>query len=127
MILVRKQRNSKEEKEKFVQGKRPESWAEKPHRLCQKDIYASWTKKNGQSYFGDKNHINIDVEYGFIRCYEVRDAEVHDSQMLGLLLDDDNDSDDLWADSAYRSELIESVLALLGFVSRIHERAYRKR
>ena len=47
--------------------------------------------------------------------------------MLGAVLDDDNDSDDVWADSAYRSQLIESVLALLGFVSRIHERAYRNR
>ena len=127
LVPVPKQHQSKEEKEQLAQGKSPESWQEKPHRLSQKDIDASWTKKNAQSHFGYKNHINIDVEYGFIRCYEVTDAAVHDSQVLGAVLDDDNDSDDVWADSAYRSQLIESVLALLGFVSRIHERAYRNR
>ena len=67
------------------------------------------------------------MEYGFVRDYEVSDAAVHDSQMLGAILDDDNESDEIWADSAYRSELIESVLRLLGFISYIHERAYRNR
>jgi IS5 family transposase len=127
LVPVPKQHNSQEEKEQLAQGQIPESWQEKPHRLCQKDIDARWTKKNAQSYFGYKNHVNIDVEYGFVRDYEVTDAAVHDSQMLGAILDDENDSDEIWADSAYRSELIESVLRLLGFISCIHERAYRNR
>ncbi|MBD1848328.1 transposase [Cyanobacteria bacterium FACHB-63] len=45
--------------------------------------------------------------------------------VLGQLLDDENDSDAVWADSAYRSEIIEAVLKLLQFESHIHERAYR--
>ncbi len=125
MIPVPKQHNSKEEKEQMAQGQIPASWQEKPHRLSQKDLDARWTKKNGQSYFGYKNHISIDVNYGFVRRYEVTDAAVHDSQVLGTLLDDENEGSGIWADSAYRSSLIEYVLQLLKFLSHINERAYR--
>ncbi len=127
LIPVPKQRNTKEENQQLAQGEIPDTWQQKPHRLSQKDIDARWTKKNGQSHFGDKNHISIDVEYGFIRCYEVTDAAVHDSQVLGAVLDDDNEGEAIWADSAYRSELIEAVLEMLKFLSHIHERAYRNR
>ncbi len=125
IIPVPKQHNSKEEKQQLAQGQIPVNWQEKPHRLSQKDRDARWTKKNGQSYFGYKNHINIDVDYGFIRRYEVTDAAVHDSQVLAALLDDKNEGEGIWADSAYRSKLIESVLQLLKFLSHINERAYR--
>ncbi len=124
---VPKQRNTKEENQQLGRGEIPETWQEKPHRLSQKDMDARWTKKNGQSHFGYKNHISIDVEYGFIRRYEVTDAAVHDSQVLGAVLDDENEGEEIWADSAYRSELIEWVLELLQFLSHIHERAYRNR
>ena len=125
IIPVPRQHNSKEEKEQLEQGKIPVSWQQKPHRLAQKDLDARWTKKNNQSYFGYKNHINIDVDYGFVRRYEVTDASVHDSQVLGALLDDENEGSGIWADSAYRSKLIESVLKILKFLSHINERAYR--
>ena len=125
IIPVPKQHNSKEEKQQLAQGQIPANWQEKPHRLSQKDRDARWTKKNGQSYFGYKNHINIDIDYGFIRRYEVTDAAVYDSQVLGALLDDENEGEGIWADSAYRSKLIESVLQLLKFLSHINERAYR--
>ena len=125
LIPVPKQHHSKEEKQQLAQGQIPPSWQEKRHRLSQKDLDARWTKKNGQSYFGYKNHINIDVDYGFIRRYEVTDAAVHDSQVLGTLLDDENEGEGIWADSAYRSKLIESVLQMLKFLSHINERAYR--
>ena len=78
--------------------------------MSQKDTDAPWTKKNGQSSFGYKKHISIDVEYGFIRRYEVTDASVHDSQVLGALLDEQNQREEVWADSAYRSESIEWIL-----------------
>jgi hypothetical protein len=44
-------------------GEIPDTWQQKPHRLSQKDIDARWTKKNGQSHFGYKNHISIDVAF----------------------------------------------------------------
>jgi IS5 family transposase len=36
--------------------------------------------------------------------YEVKSASLHDSQVFETLLDEDNSSRDVWADSAYRSE-----------------------
>ena len=55
------------------------------------------------------------------------DASVHDSRVLGKILDIENPDDRIWADSAYRSEDIEWVLEKIGFESEIHERAYRNR
>jgi IS5 family transposase len=125
LVPVPIQRNSREENEKIKQGEIPTDWAENPHRLAQKDREARWTKKNGISYFGYKNHINIDVGYGFIRSYSVTDASVHDSRVLGAVLDEDNSGKGVWADSAYRSENIEAGLEALGHISHIHERGYR--
>lgn len=125
LIPVPKQHNSDPENEQLKQGQIPQEWQDKPHRRSQKDTDARWTKKGDKSYFGYKDHISIDGEYGLIRRYVVTDASVHDSQVLGQLLDEDNEHDEIWADSAYRSQGIEEVLALLGFNSHIHERAYR--
>lgn len=127
IVPVPKQHNSKKENEQIRSGNTPKEWESQPNKLNQKDLDAQWTKKNGQSYFGYKDHINIDVEYGFIRCYEVTDASVHDSQIVGGILDIENESDELWGDSAYRSETEERVLELMGFKSHIHERRYRNR
>jgi IS5 family transposase len=125
LIPVPIQRNSRDENKQIKQGEIPADWIEQPHKLAQKDTDARWTKKNGQSYFGYKDHINIDVEYGFIRRYSITDASVHDSQALGAVLDPDNDGDEVWADSAYRNENVEAGLDALGHLSQIHERAYR--
>jgi IS5 family transposase len=44
---------------------------------------------------------------------------------LAAVLDADNEGNEIWADSAYRSEHIEAELEVLGYISQIHERAYR--
>lgn len=91
----------------------------------------TWTRggprRMGLSHYGYKNHINRDAGYGFIRRYQVTDAAVHDSQVLGHLLEADNSDDELWADSAYLSAAIVEVLSWMGFISHINERAYRNR
>lgn len=125
LIPVPKQHNSDKENEQLKQGEIPQDWKDKPDRFAQKDTDARWTKKGDKSYFGYKDHIGIDAEYGLIRRYAVTDASVHDSQVLGQLLDEDNESDEIWADSAYRSQEVEEVLEWMGFDSHIHERAYR--
>lgn len=125
LIPVPKQRNSKDENEKIRAGEEPEGWKDKPNKQAQKDTDARWTKKNEQSYFGYKNHISIDAEHKLIRTYEVTAASVHDSIMLGKLLDGENESDKIWADSAYRSNIIEIVLEDMNLDSEIHERGYR--
>ena len=127
LIPVGVQHHSKEENAQIKAGEIPDSWAEKPHRQAQKDGDARWTKKHDKSYFGYKDHIEIDAEHRLIRRYLVTDASVWDGQVLGQLLDEDNDADTIWGDSAYRSVLIEAVLELRGFESEINERAYRNR
>lgn len=125
LIAVPKQRNKREENQQIRPGEVPYDWQGQPHKLAQKDVEARWTKKNGVSYFGYKNHVGIDVTHGFIRRYEITDASVHDSQVIGSLLDENNGDDQFWADSAYRSAAIEAVLSLMGFESQVNERGAR--
>ncbi len=102
IVEAPRQRNSREENRQIKAGQIPEDWSEQKKR--QKDTDARWTKKNGQNYYGYKNHIDVDVKHKLIRDYEVTAASVHDSQVFEDLLDADNSSRDVWADSAYRSE-----------------------
>ena len=125
LISVPKQRNDKAENQQLKQGQVPPTWPAQPHKLAQKDIDARWTKKNGVSYYGYKDHISSDVRFGFIRRYHVSDASVHDSQVLSALLDIDNPEAGVWADSAYRSEASIDVLNWMGFEPHFNERAYR--
>lgn len=125
LIPVPKQRNHREENEVIKSGKIPEEWEKKPAKKQQKDCDARWTKKNTMSHFGYKNHVNVDVKYKLIRKYAVTSASVHDSKMFGAVLDGDNTEDGIWADSAYRAELREEVLTLIGMESHIHEKGSR--
>lgn len=125
LIPVPIQRNSREENKTVKPGELPPEWAENSHKRSQKDRDARWTKKNGENHFGYKNHINSDVEYEFIRKHSVTDASVHDSQQLSQVLDEANEGDKIWADSAYRSNPVEEVLNEIGYESEIHERGYR--
>jgi IS5 family transposase len=102
IIAAPRQRNSRDENRQIKAGETPEDWSEQKKR--QKDTDARWTQKNGQNHYGYKNHIEIDVKHKLIRDYEVTPASVHDSQVFEALLDEDNSSRDVWADSAYRSE-----------------------
>jgi transposase, IS5 family len=102
IVEAPRQRNSWEENRQIKAGQIPEDWSEQKKR--QKDTEARWTKKNGQNYYGYKNHIDVDVKHKLIHDYEVTPASVHDSQVFEGLLDEDNSSRDVWADSAYRSE-----------------------
>lgn len=127
IVPIPKQRNTKAENEQIKKGEIPEGWQEQPNKLSQKDVEARWTKKNNQNYYGYKNHINVDAKHKLIRQYEVTDASVHDSQELGALLDCKNESEEVWADSAYRSEKIERVLGMVGYKSNIHEKGHRNK
>jgi IS5 family transposase len=125
LIPVPIQRNTRAENQQIKQGEIPPEWEGQPHKLSQKDTDARWTKKNGESHFGYKNHVNIDAEYGFIRNHSVTDASVHDSQQFCQVLDGDNEGDEIWADSAYCNQALEEALEVVGYRSQIHERGYR--
>src|SRR5271168_4311930 len=125
IVPVPKQRNSHEENEAVKSGKAPEAWEKNPAKSRQKDKDARWTKKHGKSFYGYKNHVNADAKHKLIRQYDVTDASVHDSQKFDGLVNKANTSDDVYADSAYRSAEIEVKLKARGLRSRIHQRASR--
>ncbi len=127
IVAVPRQRNCKQDNATIKAGETPPDWQDKPAKLRQKDLDARWTKKHGQSHYGYKNHINIDRRHKLVRRYQVSEASLHDSQVFDDILDDDNTASDVWADSAYRSDEIEKLLAKKGAKSRIHHRSYRNR
>jgi len=127
LVEVPRQRNRREDNEQIKQGQRPASFDENLAKGRQKDTDAPWTVKRKQTYFGYKNHINVDAKHKFIRRYEVTDAATHDSQVFDPLLDENNTNKDVYADSAYRSEAISRSLRERGYRDRIHRRAYRNR
>lgn len=125
-VEVPVQRNSREENDQISDGNTPEKWKDTPSKLSQKDVDARWTKKNNESYYGYKNHVNVDVKNKLVREYTVTPASVHDSQELDKLLTD-NTGKGVWADSAYRSEEAENLLKKRGLKSHVHRKAYRNR
>lgn len=125
-VTAPKQRNSREENAQIKKGEIPERFKANPNVERQKDTDGRWTKKNGQSYYGYKNHVSVDNEHKLIRGYEVTSAEVHDSQIFFELLGE-NTSKDVWADSAYRSEDNELMLAASEYRSHVHKKGHRDR
>ena len=125
IVSAPKQHNTREENEAIKAGKTPQGWEEKPTKNAQKDKEARWTKKNDQNFYGYKNHISVDRKHKLIRRYAETDASVHDSQKLDEVLDKSNTSNEVWADSAYRSAETEAKLKARGYKSRIHRRGAR--
>lgn len=125
LVNAPKNRNKRDENQQIKEGETPEGWDDQLNMKRQKDLDARWTKKRGRSYYGYKNHINIDKENKLIRCYEVTDASVHDSQVFDELMDEENSGRNVWADSAYLSEEREKQLREKGLVSRIQRKGYK--
>ena len=123
IVQAPRQRNSRDENKQIKDGNPPEDW--KPGKRRQKDVDARWTKKNGRTYYGYKNHISIDVKHKFVRTYEVTTASVHDSQVFEELLDPKNSSRDVWADSAYRSENSLDYLSGEGYREHLQRKGCR--
>lgn len=113
IVPAPRQRNSRDENKQIKDGQVPDDWSDSKRR--QKDTDARWTKKNGKNTFGYKNHIQVDAKNKLIREYAVTEASKHDSQVFEELLDEDNSSRDVWADSAYRSQQTLDTLGQEGF------------
>ena len=139
LVPAPKQRNTEGEKEAVKAGKTAaEIWPDEPNKAAQKDTDARWTLKIGGKIrhrpdgtplpqialpvFGYKSHITIDRRFGFIRGCSVTSAAAPDGRELRNLLSDDNTSQEVWADTAYRSQSNEKWLAKNDFKSRIHRR-----
>ncbi|MEA1880064.1 MAG: transposase, partial [Campylobacterota bacterium] len=58
------------------------------HKKAQKDCDAKWTKKNNQTEYGYKDHVNADQKTKMITKYTVTSASVHDSQAIEDIVDE---------------------------------------
>ena len=65
------------------------------------------------SFFGYKNHVNVDRTHKLIPRYAVTNMAVHGSRKLNGLLHRGNASKDVFGDSAYRSAATEATLRAL--------------
>ena len=120
-----RQRNTREENKKIKNGEGGDLWNDEPNKKKHKDIDARWTKKNGETFYGYKNHAKVDTKSKFINTYTVTDASVHDSQALDDLLTEKDKAQDLHADSAYTGEEQEKIIHKYGMNNKVHQRKYR--
>lgn len=124
-VNVPRQRNTKEENQIIKEGDIPQSFSNNPAKLAQKDTDARWMTKNSERHFGYKNHVNADAATKLITKFTTSSASLHDSQKLEEIVNQHDNR--LFADSAYRSDKIESYLWLKKCKSFVHEKAYRSR
>ena len=69
-------KGSREENARIKAGELPEGWEDHPQKARQKDVDARWTKKNGERYYGYKNHVKVDSR-------SKRDRGFHGDASLG--------------------------------------------
>lgn len=123
IVSVPMQRNSRQENQQIKNGDIPNDWSEEKQR--QKDTDARWVTKNGKDQFGYKNCVNVDAGHKLIRQYSITDAATHDSRTFDDLLDKDNSSKDVWADSAYYSKDTLTLLEEQGYKEHINRKGFR--
>ncbi len=122
-----RQRNTPEENATIKQGKGEELWQDNIHKKCHKDIDARWTKKNGETFYGYKNHVKVDTKSKFINTFSVTDASVHDSQPLEELLTERDKGQEIYGDGAYTGEQQTETISKYEMINKIHEKGYRNR
>ena len=125
--LAPRQRNTREENKKIKNGEGDDLWNDKPNKKKHKDIDARWTKKNGETFYGYKNHAKVDTKSKFINTYTITDASVHDSQALDDLLTEKDKNQDLHADSAYTGEEQDKTIAKYEMKNKVHQKGYRNK
>ncbi|MEM9148757.1 MAG: transposase [Pseudomonadota bacterium] len=139
LVALPRQRNTEAKKARIKAGETAaEICPETPAKARQKDVDARWTVTFSKAKpaadgrprvdiaiaaFGHKSHISIDRRHGVIRRAKVTDAAAHDGARLREgLIDPNNTTSNVWADSAYHSAENKQVLARIGKVSRISRR-----
>lgn len=122
---VPRQRNTREENKQIKEEDGSELWNDTPHKKSHKDTDARWTQKNGQNYFGYKNHVKVDKKSKLIDSYLVSDASVHDSQALELLISEDDKAQPLYADSAYSGAGQEETISGCEMINQVCEKGCR--
>lgn len=120
-----RQRNTRDENLQIKEAKGEGLWDDQPNKKRHKDTDARWTKKNGETFYGYKNHAKVDTKSKFIDKYKVTDASVHDSQALDDLLEEDDKGQDFHADSAYTGEEQEKTIDKYKLTNKVHEKGHR--
>ena len=59
---IPRQRNTREENKMIKDESGDDLWKDQPNKKCHKDIDARWTKKNGDTFYGYKNHVKVDAK-----------------------------------------------------------------
>lgn len=127
-VDVPRQRNKREDNADIKKGSIPLEFAKKDKngncpKLSQKDTDARWMTKSGERHYGYKDHINADANTKLITKYSVSSAAPHDSTEIENIIDETDNV--LYADSAYRSQKIETFLQEKNCESFVHEKGYR--
>ena len=139
IVSVPIQHNTEEEAEQIKKGQTPEAWFDA--KTEQKDQDARWTQKGKKSFYGYKDHINVDVEHKIIRDYEVTPANTHDSQVFEEIVTVPEPTpeiigesaaspvclDKVYADSAYYSEQLRLFMASKGIESNVCSKGFRNK
>jgi len=124
-VEVPRQRNSRDENAKIKAGEVPAAWADHPAKAQQKDVDARWTKKNGERYYGYKNHVKVDSRSKLIEDFTVTAASVHDSHALDELIAEGDPT--TYVDSAYTGARCEQLFAEKKVPAKPIARAYRNK
>ena len=119
---IPRQRNTREENKMIKDESGDELWKDRPNKKRHKDIDARWTKKNGDTFYGYKNHVKVDAKSKIIGTYYASDASVHDSQALELLLTEKDKDQTLHADSAYTGPNQEEAISEYKMINKVHEK-----
>ncbi len=125
--IAPRQRNTREENKMIKKGEGDDLWNDHPNKKKHKDIDARWTMKNGEKFYGYKNHAKVDTKSKFINTYVVTDAAVHDSQALEDLLTIKDKGQELNADSAYTGVDQEKTIAEYKMINNVNEKGYRNK
>lgn len=98
-IEAPKRKNTAEQREKAKSGEVPEEWKDKPQKLLQRDLDATWTKKSQKSYFGYKNNVKADVKSKLIVDYAITSASTCDAEGGEQVVDEDDKA--VYADAGF--------------------------
>ncbi len=90
-------RSTREENAGLKADRIPEGWS--GSKLRRKDRDAKWTKKRNGARYGCKNHVKADKGSKLVLSCATTPANVHDSEMIGLLVSEGDRA--VWADAGY--------------------------
>ena len=131
-----RQRNSREENKVIKEGKGEQLWQpqegdterekkRKKNKKRHKDIDARWTQKGGVNYYGYKAHTKVDKKSKLIKKKLATPASIHDSQVVGDLLEESDKGQMLYLDSAYAGQ--DDVITGKGVTPIVCEKGCRNR